>query len=51
MEVNLMELRLRMSRFVDYVSENNADADLALEQARRSLERAVQRYEELSAYV
>ena len=50
MEVNLMELRLRMSRFVDYVSENNADADLALEQARRSLERAVQRYEELSAY-
>ncbi|WP_404344088.1 methyl-accepting chemotaxis protein [Vreelandella venusta] len=50
MEVNLMEMRLRMSRFVDYSTEGNPDAPTALEQTRESLERAEQRFAELSAY-
>ncbi|WP_404376787.1 methyl-accepting chemotaxis protein [Vreelandella aquamarina] len=50
MEVNLMELRLRMAKFVDYSSENNPDTDIALVQAQRSLERTIERFEELNAY-
>lgn len=50
MEVNLMELRLRMARFVEYSSKTNSDTDIPLEQARRSLERAIERFDELSGY-
>lgn len=50
MEVNLMEMRLRLSRFVDYSTEGNPEAATALEQTRESLERAEQRFAELTAY-
>ncbi|TVP53209.1 MAG: HAMP domain-containing protein [Halomonas sp.] len=50
MEVNLMETRLRMARFVNYVTAANPNAPSALEQARESLARAEQRFEELNRY-
>ena len=50
MEVNLMEMRLRLARFVDYSTEGNPEASVALEQTRESLARAEQRFAELSAY-
>ncbi|WP_422103156.1 methyl-accepting chemotaxis protein [Vreelandella sp.] len=49
-EVNLMELRLRLARFVDYSTEGNPEASVALEQTRESLARAEQRFTELSTY-
>ncbi len=50
MEVNLMEMRLRMARFVDLASAEETAAATALEQIHESLGRAEQRFEELNTY-
>lgn len=50
MEVNLMEMRLRMARFVEFSSEGNPDAAATLEQLRNSFARTEERFAELNAY-
>ncbi|XQU08471.1 methyl-accepting chemotaxis protein [Halomonas sp. LY9] len=49
-EVNLMEMRLRLARFVNYTAAGNPEAATALTQTRESLERAEQRFAELGTY-
>lgn len=51
MEVNLMEMRLRLARFVNYTAAGNPEAATALTETRASLERAEQRFAELNTYV
>ncbi|MFI8751306.1 methyl-accepting chemotaxis protein [Vreelandella lionensis] len=50
MEVNLMEMRLRMARYIAYTNAGLPEAATALEQMSSSLELAVQRFDELDAY-
>ncbi|SDM90595.1 methyl-accepting chemotaxis protein [Vreelandella arcis] len=50
MEVNLMELRLRMARYIEYVNEGSSEASTTLDQVRTSLERTEARFDAFDAY-
>lgn len=50
MEVNLMEMRLRMARFVELTNDNEPGADAALEQVRTSLARTEKRFDAFDAH-
>lgn len=50
MEVNLMEMRLRMARFVELTNDNEPGADQALEQVRNSLNRTQKRFAAFDAH-
>lgn len=50
MDVNLMELRLRMARYTDLARDNHPDMGQAQSLMRESLERTTQRFEELNGY-
>tara|TARA_R110001599_G_scaffold52102_4_gene145809 strand:- start:225 stop:1883 length:1659 start_codon:yes stop_codon:yes gene_type:complete len=50
MEVNLMEMRLRMARFIEYSTAGNPEAATLLEQVRNSLTRSEERFAELNTY-
>jgi len=50
MEVNLMEMRLRMARFVFFSSAGNPDTKVTFDQLRNSLARIEERFAELIAY-
>ncbi|WP_144980363.1 methyl-accepting chemotaxis protein [Halomonas sp. C22] len=50
MDVNLMELRLRMARYTDLARDNHPDMSQAQSLMRESLERTTQRFEELNGY-
>ncbi|SDM98131.1 methyl-accepting chemotaxis protein [Vreelandella arcis] len=50
MEVNLMEMRLRMAQFVELSSNNEPGADESIEQVRESLARTQARFDAFDAH-